>query len=341
MKIVITDYEFEDVSYEQKAILNHEVELVAKHCKTEDDVIEACKDADAIVNQYAPITDNVISELTNCKVITRYGVGVDTIDVKKATEEGICVANVPDYGVDEVSDHALALMLNLLRKVSFSNQKVKQGVWDVNLSKPVRRLRDLNVGLLGFGNIPKRLAEKLQALGLTVYVYDPFISEEQAKERNVILSSFEDLLREVDIISAHVPLNDDTKGMLGKQQFEMMRAGAFIVNTARGPIIDEDALIDALQSGHISGAGLDVFEQEPLSHKSALLDLENVVLTPHMAGYSQEAYIEMRTKAVLGVLDVLVYDQVPKYHINKNVNPRKSLTTFENKEHYDMSKYVR
>lgn len=340
MKIVITDYEFEDARYEQNAILDNDIELVAKHCKTEEDVIEACKDADALINQYAPITETVIQKLDKCKVIARYGVGVDTIDIEAATKKGICVANVPDYGVDEVSDHALTLILNLLRKVTFSDQKIKHGTWDINLAKPIHRLRDLKVGLLGFGNIPKRLSEKLQMLGFEVYVYDPFIKEEEAKEHNVVLTTFEELCKKVDVVSVHVPLTPATKGMLGKEQFELMQKGVFIVNTARGPIIEEDDLIDALKSGQVGGAGLDVFAKEPLPKNSLLTSFENIILTPHMAGYSKEAYIEMRTKAVLGTLDVLAYNQFPKYLVNKEVESKSKLNTFKIKDHYNMSNYM-
>lgn len=184
MKVVITDYEFEDLRYE-KAILDQEVELVKANCKTEDEVIAECHDADGVINLYAPITSRVINELTNCKIITRYGVGVDTIDLSAATEKGICIGNVPDYGIDEVSDHALTLIMSLLRKVTTSNQIVKNGTWDVNQSKPIHRLNTLTIGLVGFGNIPRRLATKVQALGLNVVVSDPFLSEEIAKERNV------------------------------------------------------------------------------------------------------------------------------------------------------------
>lgn len=333
MKVVITDYEFEDLRYE-KAILDQEVELVKANCKTEDEVIAECHDADGVINLYAPITSRVINELTNCKIITRYGVGVDTIDLSAATEKGICIGNVPDYGIDEVSDHALTLIMSLLRKVTTSNQIVKNGTWDVNQSKPIHRLNTLTIGLVGFGNIPRRLATKVQALGLNVVVSDPFLSEEIAKERNVTLISLEELCKKSDVISVHAPLNNATRGMIGKDQFDLMRKGVYVVNTARGPVLDEDALVEALENGIVAGAGLDVLETEPIRKDHPFLTMDNVTLTPHMAGYSEESAAEMRSKTALGIIDVLVRGQYPKYLVNKAVTEKVELKPFEMNERY-------
>lgn len=335
MKVVITDNEYKDFRYEESALLSNGIELVIAQCQTEEDVINACHDADGIINLYAPMTRKVIDSLTKCKVITRYGVGVDTIDLDAATEKGICVGNVPDYGINEVSDHALALILSLLRKITFSNDLVKKGTWDVNLSKPLRRLSTLTIGLVGFGNIPKRLAEKVQALGLNVIVHDPFVAEEVAKERNVTLVSLEDLCKNADVISVHVPLNDATRGQIGKAQFELMKESAYLINTARGPVVDEPALIEALQTGQIAGAALDVITTEPIDPNHPFLEMDNVVLTPHMAGYSEESAAEMRTKTALGIVDVLIYGQYPKYLVNRTVKEKVELQAFEKNEGYN------
>ncbi|WP_449354221.1 C-terminal binding protein [Virgibacillus natechei] len=328
MKVVITDHEYKDLRFEDKILDHEDIEVVKMQCKTEDEVIEACHDADAIMNLYAPISRRVIENLKNCKIITRYGVGVDTIDLDAATEHGICVGNVPDYGVDEVSDHALALILSLLRKITTSNQIVKNGTWDVNLSKPIRRLNRLTIGLVGFGNIPRRLAMKVQALGLNVIVSDPFVSEEIAKESNVTLVSLEELCEKADLISVHVPLNASTKGMIGKEQFGLMKKGVYLVNTARGPVVDEDALLEAIESGVVAGAGLDVIETEPINPDHPFLKKENVTLTPHMAGYSEESAEEMRSKTALGITDVLLRGQYPKYLVNKGVKEKVELKSF-------------
>lgn len=335
VKVVITDYEYEDLRYEEKVLDSNEIELVKMQCKTEEEVIEACHDADGIINLYAPISSRVINSLTNCKVITRYGVGVDTIDLNSATENGICVGNVPDYGVDEVSDHALALIMSLLRKIAISNQIVKNGTWDANQTKPIRRLNTLTVGLVGFGNIPRRLATKVQALGLNVIVSDPFVSKEIAEERNVSLVSLEQLCEQSDVISAHVPLNNATKGMIGKEQFGLMKKSVYLVNTARGPVVDENALLKALKNGTIAGAGLDVIETEPIQKDHPFLSMDNVILTPHMAGYSEESAVEMRSKTALGITDVLLRGQYPKYLVNKAVKEKIELKSFEMDERYE------
>ncbi|WP_404455040.1 C-terminal binding protein [Oceanobacillus kapialis] len=328
MKVVITDHEYMDLRYEEN-ILNHDdIELVKMQCTTEEEVIEACKNADGIINLYAPLSRKVIDELKNCKVITRYGVGVDTVDIQAATEKGICVANVPDYGVDEVSDHALALIMSLLRKITTSNQIVKNGTWDVNHSKPIRRLNTLTIGLVGFGSIPRRLAMKLQVLGINIIVADPFVAEEVIVESNVTLVSLEELCKRADLISIHAPLTKGTKGMIGKEQIAIMKKGVYLVNTARGPVVDENALIEALQNGTVAGVGLDVIETEPIASDHPFLSMDNVTLTPHMAGYSEESAAEMRSKAALGITDVLLYGQYPKYLVNKDVKEKTELKPF-------------
>lgn len=334
MKVVITDHEYGDLRYEKEVLDVEGIDLVVKQCKTEEDVIEACKDADGIVNLYAPISANVIGKLDKCKVIMRYGVGVNTIDLNAATEKGICVGNVPDYGLDEVSDHALAHMLNLIRKISSANEIVKNGTWDVNLLKPISRLNTLTIGLVGFGNIPRRLAEKVQALRMNVIVSDPFISGEVATEHNVTLVTLEELCEQADVISVHAPLTPATKGMIGKEQFGKMKKGVFLINTARGPVVDEEALIEALENNTVGGVGLDVIENEPIAKEHPFLSMGNVFLTPHMAGYSEESATELRTKTVLGITDVLLYGQHPKYLVNKKVAETAELKSFESNEGY-------
>jgi len=340
MKVVITDWEFEDLYFEEKVFADYpEIELVSGQCKTEEEVIDLCHDADAIINQYAPITRRVIESLTNCKVITRYGVGVDTIDTEAATKKGIPVGFVPDYGIDEVSDHALALILNVLRKVTAANQKVKDGVWDLNLTKPIQRFSATTVGLVGFGNIPRALNGKLQAIKMKVIVSDPYIPDEVIREANAEPVSLEELCKRADVISVHAPLTNSTRGMIGKAQFDVMKDGVKIVNTARGPVIDEKALIDALNNGKVSAAGLDVLEKEPIDPNHPFMKMDQVILTPHMAGYSEEAYAELRTKAALAVIDVLVYEQMPRRLFNRDVTEKLSLKPFTKDDHYKSQNY--
>ncbi|WP_134685036.1 C-terminal binding protein [Brevibacillus migulae] len=333
-KVVVTDWEYADLRYEEEIFDKEPIELIPMQCRTEEEVIAACRDADGLINQYAPLSRRVIEQLENCKVITRYGVGVNTVDLLAATEKGICVANVPDYCLDEVADHALALLLSWTRKITVANQAVKNGVWDFKVTQPIHRLRGKVLGLVGFGKIPQSLQLKTAPLGLQAIAYDPFFPEELAAQRGVELVSLEELCRRADIISVHAPLTDETKGLLGAEQFEWMKDSALIINTSRGPVIDENALLSALQTGRIAGAALDVVEYEPIQPDNPLLTMENVILTPHVAWYSEQAAAEMRAKAALGVVDVLIHGEYPKYLVNKEVEARIRLQQFQTEQAY-------
>ncbi|MDN4071889.1 MULTISPECIES: C-terminal binding protein [Fictibacillus] len=337
-KVVVTDWEYDDLRYEEAVFhLYPEIELVAAQCRTEEEVIEACRDADALVNQYAPISKQVIEKLEKCKVITRYGVGVNTIDLDAATAKGICVANVPDYCMDEVADHALALLLSAKRKVVAANQNVKKGLWDFKVTQPIHRLRGQVLGLVGFGKIPQSLAEKAKPLGFKVVAFDPYFSKEDALKKGVELVSLEELCRISDVISVHAPLMDGTRGMINASLFSVMKDTALLINTSRGPVVDEQALIDALESGKIGGAALDVIEEEPISAGHPFLSMENVILTPHVAWYSEEAAKEMRTKAALGAVDVLMCKEYPKYLVNVQVKEQSHLKSSQPESRYVMS----
>ncbi|MBP2240502.1 D-3-phosphoglycerate dehydrogenase [Cytobacillus eiseniae] len=320
-KVIVTDYEYDTFAPEKEVLDKLGIELTFEQCKTEDDVIEKCKDADALISQYAPFTRRVIENLNNCKVISRYGVGFNTIDVEAATEKGIIVGNVTDYCLDEVSDHAMALLLSSVRKITKMNNAVKSGTWDFKVAVPVFRLRGRTLGLVGFGNIPQTVATKAKAFGLNVIAYDPFVSEEVAKEKNVELVSLDELCERSDYLSVHVPLNKHTEGMISHEQFNKMKKEAFIINTARGPIIDEKALIQALQEEKIAGAGLDVLEVEPIDLNNPLLKMDNVLINPHSAFYSVEAEVELKRKTAQNVADVLS-GYYPTYLVNKEVKDR-------------------
>ncbi|WCK53241.1 C-terminal binding protein [Aneurinibacillus sp. Ricciae_BoGa-3] len=334
-KVVVTDWEYQDLHYEEQVFHKHDqIELIPAQCRTEEEVIEACRDADAIINQYAPLSRRVIEALENCKVITRYGVGVNTIDLAAATEKQICVANVPDYCKDEVADHALALLLSWTRKVVVANQFVKSGAWDFKVTRPIYRLRGRILGLVGFGMIPQSLNDKVKPLGLEVIAFDPFVPKEVAEAKGVTLVTLEELFENADIISVHAPLTPETKGMIGKEQFVRAKKDAILINTSRGPVVDEQALVEALASGQIGGAALDVLEHEPIRPDHPLLKMENVILTPHVAWYSEEAEVEMRTKAAMGVVDVLIYGEYPKYLANKQVKEVLSLKESRPEQRY-------
>lgn len=320
-KVVVTDYEFQTLAPEKEVLTSIDADFIAVQCRTEEEVIRKCRDADAILNQYVPVSKRVIEKLERCKVIARYGVGVNTIDLEAATAKGIVVANVTDYSVDEVSDHAFALLLALVRKVVKFNNEVKNGTWDFNLGKPIFRLRGRTLGLVGLGRIPQALAKKAQAFGLNVIAYDPYIPEETANRLNVRLTELNDLFRQSDYISVHAPLTKSTRGMISKEQFDLAKKDLFIVNTARGPVIDETALIAALQAKKIAGAALDVTEHEPIQKDHPLLKMENVILTPHVAWYSEESEHELKRKTAQNVVDVLS-GYYPNYLVNQDVKEK-------------------
>ena len=320
-KVVVTDYEFQTLAPEKEVLSSIDADFIAVQCRTEEEVIRECRDADAILNQYAPVSKRVIEKLERCKVIARYGVGVNTIDLEAATAKGIVVANVTDYSVDEVSDRAFALLLALVRKVVKFNNEVKNGTWDFNLGKPIFRLRGRTLGLVGLGRIPQALAKKAQAFGLNVIAYDPYIPEETANRLNVRLTKLNDLFRQSDYISVHAPLTKSTRGMISKEQFDLAKKDLFIVNTARGPVIDETALIAALQAKKIAGAALDVTEHEPIQKDHPLLKMENVIITPHVAWYSEESEHELKRKTAQNVVDVLS-GYYPNYLVNQDVKEK-------------------
>ena len=256
--------------------------------------------------------------LERCRVISRTGIGVDNVDIEAATEKGIVVTRVPDYCIDEVSDHALGLLFALARKIPLANSRVHAGQWSVDLVIPLHRLRGQTLGLAGFGQIPRALAPKAQALGLSVIAYDPYVSEEAMAAMGVRQVGFEQLLAESDHISVHAPLTSETHHMFNREAFQGMKPGAVLINTARGPLVDEEALVDALEAGELAGAGLDVLEQEPPASGSRLLGRSDVILTPHTGFYSEESLLDLQVKAAEEILRVLQGEK-PRNPVNPQV----------------------
>jgi len=295
-KVVITDYDFENLQEIKKALEKVDAELVTAQCKSESEVIELAREADAVINQYYnPLSRKVIEHLKRCKIIVRTGVGVDTIDVQAATDHNICIVNVPDYCLDEVAEHALGLLFMLARKYFFLTNSVKKGQWNWRIVKPIFKMRGQILGIVGLGKIGRSLAKKAKGLGMSLICYDPYIDFQMAEEAGVKLLSFENLLKESDFISIHVPLTEETRGMFGEKEFKKMKKGSCIINTSRGPVIEGKALYKALKEEWLAGAGLDVMEKEPPDTKESLFSLENVILTPHCAWYSQESVVKLKT----------------------------------------------
>jgi D-3-phosphoglycerate dehydrogenase len=270
-----------------------------------DDIVAVAKDADAVLVTYAKLTRDVLMQLTRCRAIGRFGLGVDNIDLPTAKEKGIAVNYVPDYCIREVSDHAMALLLALIRKIPLSNKLVQSGRWEMPAVVPIRRIEGTVLGLIGFGHIPRLVAPKAQAFGMRVISYDPFAKPDVFKAAGVEGVDLDTLLKTSDYISVHAPLLPATRGMLNAAAFSKMKKGAYVVNTARGPLIDEPDLIAALDSGQVGGAGLDVVAAEPLAKDSPLLGRDNVIISPHTAFYSIEALNELQTKCATDVARVL------------------------------------
>ena len=288
-KVVIADYYYETLEQEKKVFSQMDIQLEDYHCKTEDEVIQVASDCDALICQFAPITRRVIENLKKCKIIIRYAIGVDIIDLKAAEEHGIYVCNVPDYGVDEVSNHAIALLLDCAKKLTYLAGQVKQGNSSYTVVKPLYRISGKTLGLVGFGRIPRLVAQKMAGFGVNIITYDPMVNEEAARQLNVTPVSLDELLSRSDYISVHCPLVPATHHMFNKETFRKMKPTAIFINTARGGVVKEEDLVWALENNVIGMAGLDVTEVEPVRVDNPLLKLPNAVVTPHAAWYSEEA----------------------------------------------------
>jgi D-3-phosphoglycerate dehydrogenase len=303
--IAITDSPFPSLDPAKKALARLDPEYLLAASPAADDILAAARDADAVLVTYAKLPGDLLRQLKSCKAIGRFGLGVDNIDLPAAKALGIAVNYVPDYCLREVSDHAMALLLALARKVTLSNALVQSGRWEVPPIVPLRRVEGQVLGLVGFGNIPQRLAPKAQAFGLKVLAHDPYVAPGAPAAAGVDAVSFDDLLARSDFISVHAPLLAATRGLINAAAFAKMKKGAFLINTARGPLVDEAALIAALDSGHLGGAALDVVTTEPPGKDSPLIGRDNVILTPHTAFYSVEALEELQTKCASDVARVL------------------------------------
>jgi len=300
--VVITDCDHGSIEEEKEEFGPIGAELILAHVQEERDLIRACREADGLLNQYALLSRRVFENLPRCRVVSRYGVGVDSVDLRAATDLGIIVANVPDYCMDEVADQTISMILASIRKTVFLNQKVKSGQWDFRLGIPIHRIRGQILGLIGCGKIGLEVAKRISSFGVKVIAFDPYV--EEAPE-GIKMKDFDSILKESNVISIHCPLNDSTRHLIGEREFGKMEKRPIVINTSRGPIIDERALIQALEQGLVSGAGLDVLEKEPLDSKNPLLRMENVILSPHIGFYSEESISELKRRTAKNVADVL------------------------------------
>jgi D-3-phosphoglycerate dehydrogenase len=292
------------------------VNFIEATCLTEEALIAACADADAVLALREPFTAKVMQAMSKCKIISRFGVGLDSIDVPAATAAGIRVANVPDSNFDEVSTHALAMLLALLRRLPQYDAAVRGGRWDaLGGGVGIRRPSHMTLGLVGFGRIGRDFARKAQAVGFQLQAFDPHMPSTVFEAAGVKQVSFQDLLVSSDALSLHVPLTASTANLIDADALGQMRAGSYLINVSRGGLIDELALAAALASGQIAGAGIDTLASEPPPADNPLLKQANLLLSPHAAHYSQQSYAEVRTKAFAGVAAVLRGEE-PLYPVN-------------------------
>lgn len=328
-KVVITDREFENIDHEITVLEKVGAEVYAYQYKNEDDVIRVAKDCDGLIMQYANLSRRVIESLEKCKIISKYAIGLDRIDLEAATERGICVANVPEYCIDEVSTHTIALILALSRKILLLDKNVKEGIWDYKLSKKIFNLRNQVIGIIGFGKIARFVIEKIKPYGMKVLVYDPFVSNEAVAELGARRVEFDELIAAADIVSIHVPLLDSTKHMFKKEVFQKMKKTAMLINMGRGPVIKEADLIWALENKIIAAAGLDVTDPEPIEVGNAMLKMDNVIITPHAAYYSEDSQAALQTLTAESVAQVLA-GYYPKFLANRAVKNKLNLKEYTN-----------
>jgi D-3-phosphoglycerate dehydrogenase len=297
-------------------------ELIDHPCPTEQSLVDYGRDADALLVLEEPVSAAVISKLTRCRVISRFGIGVDTIDVEAATAAGIHVTNVPDASTEEVSDHALGLLLSLARDLGTYDRSVRSGSWGMAASPmEMRRLRGRTLGLVGFGRIGRRLGEKARPLGLAVLAHDPNVPERAIAQAGARPVGLAELLERSDFVSLHAPLIPQTRHLLGVAELALMRPSAFLINVSRGGLVDQVALVGALERGELAGAGLDVLEAEPPMPDDPILAAPGVLLTPHVAHYSTESFDAVRDRAIENIVRVLS-GQNPLHSVNRPATAR-------------------
>lgn len=317
MKILLTDFTWEAPVVERSVYEPAGHELVVAEAKDEATLCRLAAGCAAITTCYARVSERVIEAAgPGLRHVARYGVGVDNIDIAAASARGVLVTNVPDYCIDEVSDQALALALDLARRTTQLDRSMRAGQWAPQAAGPIYRLRGRSFGILGLGRIGAAAAAKAAAFGFNVIAHDPYLAPEQAAARGARLVDLPTLLAEADIISLHAPLTEETHHIINAEALARMKPTAYLVNTARGPLVDNDALVEALRAGRIAGAGLDVQEGEPLPASHPLFTLDNLLLAPHAAFYAEESLVDLQRRVAEEVVRVLA-GQAPRNPVNQ------------------------
>ncbi|HOJ20716.1 MAG TPA: C-terminal binding protein [Armatimonadota bacterium] len=324
VKVVITDYIEPDLKWEEKELAKRGFPFTYHQLKFApvEQVIEATRDADVVVVNMVKITREVIAAWEKCRLVIRHGVGYDNVDVDALTEKGIPLCYIPDYCAEEVAEQAIALIFACARRIPASRKVLEEssarGQWDFTDVIPIYRMAGRTLGILGCGRIGSYVYRKLQSFGFNFLICDPYLSEERRRELGVELVDKETLFRESDFITLHAPLNDETRRIVNAETLAMMKPTAYVINTARGPLVDHQALADALRNGTIAGAAIDVFDKEPPETDYPLFGLPNAILTPHLAWYSEDAAWRIR-EIILLEIDRFAAGQPPRYCVNPQV----------------------
>ncbi|WKZ36402.1 MAG: C-terminal binding protein [Anaerolineales bacterium] len=304
--VAITDLDHADIKRQQEVLWKHNIDPVWLNCRTEDDLIDQCKGFKALINQYAPFTEKVFAALPDLRMIVRFGVGVDNIDLKSATRHNVKICNVPDYGTQEVADHAIGLLLCLSRKIIHNFEDIKSGIWEYHRVSPIYRHSEQTVGIIGVGRIGTAFAFRAKAFGFNIIVNDEAKRKANKLQDFMIHVELDELLKQADIVSIHIPL-DGNHNLIDYEKLHLMKKNAFLVNVSRGGIVNEDDLYRALSEGLIAGGACDVFKNEPLDKHNPLLQSKNFIATSHIAWYSEQSCVDLEVKvaeeAVRGALD--------------------------------------
>lgn len=322
-RVVFTDHTFDSLDIERDVFddASVDIELIDGEA-TDEPLAELVAGADGVIVMYEEISEDVLDRMPDCQVVSRTGIGVDNVDVEAATERGMYVTNVTDYCIAEVSDHTLGLLLALQRKIVFYNERTNEGEWDVSAGRPMTRLEEQTIGLVAFGKTAREVGRKAAAFGMDVLAWDPYLEDETIEDAGATpVDALEDLLTRSDVVSVHTPLTSETEGIISTEEFELLSESAIVLNVARGGIVDEAALADALDAREIAGAGIDVLTEEPPEASHPLVDRDDVVLTPHAAWNSTESVEELREKAATNVRATLE-GEVPPYLFNEEVLER-------------------
>ena len=314
------------VTVENAALVKANLTVERVDAATEGEIIAAAKDTEIVLTRYAKMSRGVVEKLPKLLAIIRYGIGYDSIDVDAATDNRVLVVNVPDFCYEEVSNHALGMLLMLTRKLMLQSNTLKKDGWKpaYSLITPMGSVTGQTLGIIGCGHIGRIVARKAQCFGMNVIGYDPHVDTKLTDEAGITLKSLPEVMRESDYISCNPLLWKETFHIVGENEFKMMKPTAFIVNTSRGPVIDQQALVKALKENRVAGAGIDVYEKEPIDVNDPMLKMDNVILTPHTAFYSDASDIRVRTSVVQEAVRI-AQGHLPKNIVNKSVKPKVNL----------------